>query len=141
MNAYVGLWFAVEQKLGDGEPAHEDEDGRLFAIDITNRLINEDDHRRSWEDRTSRPWTELDQQEWSTQTWAWDPPAFQARIASQHGAFLRVPRSGVIAWPKRPTAGGGNWHMDDVRRCVSVAIRMHKADPQAGGVSSKGQPA
>lgn len=31
--------------------------------------------------------------------------------------------------------------MDDVRRCVSVAIRMHKADPQAGGVSSKGQPA
>jgi hypothetical protein len=95
-------------------------DGRLFAIDITDRLITKNDDRRSWEDMLSRPWKDLDGAEWSALTWAWRPAAFEARIASQHGAFLfgGVPRTGVgVVWPKTTRAKDGLWRIDDVRRC------------------------
>lgn len=144
LNAYIGLWFAVEQKYEDGELVHEDSDGRLFAIDVTRRLINEDDKRRSWEDELSRPWKTLETDEWSSKTWAWKPAPFQARIAAQHGAFLLggVPRTGLgISWPKSPRADGGTWNIGKVRRCVSLPLRFHKADPEGGGVGPEGQPA
>ena len=144
MNAYIGLWFAVEEKWGDGEPKYEDTDGRLFAIDITDRLINEDDDRRGWEDDLSRPWKDLPATDWCGKTLAWQPPAFEARIASQNGAFLfaGVPRTGVgVTWPKQPAAGSGNWGIKDVRRCTSLPLRLHKAEPEAGGVPAGGQPA
>jgi FRG domain len=32
LNAYIGLWFATEEKWVNGELAYEDSDGRLFAI-------------------------------------------------------------------------------------------------------------
>jgi hypothetical protein len=144
LNAYIGLWFAVEPKWSNGEPAFEDTDGRLFAIDITDRLINEDDKRRDWEDAARRPWLDLDIHEWCGKTWAWQPPPFEARIASQHGAFLfgGVPRTALgVTWPKTPTAGGGNWQLDNVRRSISLPLRLHKAEPEAGGVPAGGQPA
>jgi hypothetical protein len=144
LNAYVGLWFAVEQKWENGVLKHDDDDSRLFAIDVTDRLINEDDARRLWEDELTRPWNELDPLEWSAKTWAWQPPALEARISSQHGAFLfgGVPRTGVgIRWPKGPAAGSGSWGIDSVRRAISVPLRLHKAEPEAGGVSTTGQPA
>jgi hypothetical protein len=144
LNAYVGLWFAVEQKWENGVLKHDNDDGRLFAIDVTDRLINEDDARRSWEDELTRPWNGLDPLEWSAKTWAWQPPALEARISSQHGAFLfgGVPRTGArIRWPKGPTAGSGSWGIDSVRRAISVPLRLHKAEPEAGGVSTTGQPA
>ncbi len=144
LNAYVGLWFAVEQKWDNGELKHEDADGRLFAVDVTDRLINEDDERRSWEDDLTRPWKDLESTEWCAHTWAWQPPPLEARISSQHGAFLfgGVPRTGVnIRWPKGPAAGSGSWNIDPVRRCISVPLRLHKAEPEAGGVSTSGQPA
>lgn len=65
-------------------------------------------------------------------------------MASQHGAFLfgGVPRTGVgIQWPKGPAAGSGSWAIDDVRRSLSLPLRLHKAEPEAGGVSTGGQPA
>jgi hypothetical protein len=144
LNAYVGLWFAVEQKWDNGEPKYEDADGRLFAVDVTDRLINEDDERRDWEDDPSRPWNDLAADEWCAHTWAWQPPPLEARISSQHGAFLfgGVPRTGVgLRWPKGPRAGSGSWNIDEVRRCTSVPLRLHKAVPEAGGVSTTGQPA
>jgi hypothetical protein len=144
LNAYIGLWFAVEPKWSNGEPAFEDTDGRLFAIDITDRLINEDDKRRDWEDAARRPWLDLDIHEWCGKTWACQPPPFEARIASQHGAFLfgGVPRTALgVTWPKTPTAGGGNWQLDNVRRSISLPLRLHKAEPEAGGVPAGGQPA
>jgi hypothetical protein len=82
--------------------------------------------------------------DWLGATWAWRPPAFEARIASQHGAFLfgGVPRSGVgLIWPKGPGGDTGRWHVDEVRRCTSLPLRMHKADPAGGGVGATGQPA
>jgi hypothetical protein len=149
-NAYIGLWFAVEPKHRNGELVHEDKDGRLFAIDVTGRLINEDDVRRSWEDDVKRPWRNLTAPAWCTSAWAWKPPAFEARIASQHGGFLfgGVPsavappgRVGPLQWPKTSAPGDGRWTIDEVRRCLSIALRFHQLDPAAGGVGAEGQPA
>jgi hypothetical protein len=136
LNAYIGLWFAVEKA--------DDTDGRLFAIDITSRLINESD-RREWEDVLSRPWKadEQDQDEWCTTTFAWKPPPFEARIAAQNGAFLfggvpiTKPR---FQFPKGPTLST-TWAKPSVRRCTSLHLRMHKANPRAGGVHKTGSPA
>jgi hypothetical protein len=145
MNAYIGLWFAVEAVWRNGDRVYEDEDGRLFAIDVSQRLINENDEERDWEDELHRPWKDLSAVEWQGKTRAWRPPPFEARIAAQHGAFLfgGVPRAGVgIVWPKGTTGGAGNWGLDDVRRCISIPLRFHKADPEAGGVpAAGGQPA
>ena len=146
MNGYIGLWFAVQPVFQDGLPADDDIDGRLFAIDVTNRLINEDDEKRTWEDATHRPWKSEDpdwQNEWCAHVWAWRPPAFERRIAAQNGAFLfgGVPRTNIgLRWPKT-TSGIGSWKQDEVRRCTSLALRFHKVAPTAGGVSSDGQPA
>ncbi len=144
MNAYIGLWCAVQPTFKDGERAPTAAYGRLFAIDITDRLINEDDGRRAWEDDAHRPWKTLSLDAWCSKTWAWRPPAFERRIAAQSGAFLfgGVPRTNVgVVWPKSTAARGGRWKIDEVRRCVSVPLRFHVADPQAGGVPSGGQPA
>jgi hypothetical protein len=73
MNAYIGLWFAVQREYRNGVPVPDadETDGRLFAVDITDRLINEidppeeqvDDEtwtaHRAWEEEHSRPWNEL----------------------------------------------------------------------------------
>ncbi len=59
------MWFAVEEKWENGTRKYEDEDGRLFAIDITERLINEDDDRRDWEDDARRPWLDVAAADWS----------------------------------------------------------------------------
>ena len=154
LNAYIGLWFAVQPVIQDGLPVTQEKDGRLFAIDITNRLINEQDDLRGWEDQLHRPWNRQNAEgrediewrnKWCGQALAWRPPAFEARIAAQNGAFLfgGVPRVGAgVAWPTRGEAPKQNWGVDAVRRCVSVPLRFHVAEPQAGGVArEKGQPA
>jgi hypothetical protein len=144
LNPYIALWFAVEQKFVNGSEAYSDVDGRLYAIDITRRLINESDARRSWEDDLHRPWKGLPTEEWSSSTWAWRPAAFEARIASQHGAFVfgGVPRTGLgVVWPKTTRADGPLWKIDEVRRCISFPLRLHKALRQGGGVGDDAQPA
>lgn len=147
MNAYIGLWFAVQPRYENGIPMSTEIDGRLFAIDITNRLINEDEGKRDWPDAMHRPWRipeAISGTEWCRHTWAWRPPAFERRIAAQNGAFLfgGVPRTGLgLVWPKGTAShGAGRWNQDEVRRHVSVPLRLHVADPKAGGVSADGQP-
>lgn len=111
-NALVATFFATE--LGD----HDDEDARLFGIDITDRIINENSHLREWEDSLDTPWSksfrkrkfsEISGQtwlnpsdapkddetyfrycdyEWTTHYYAWRPPALDARISAQNGGFL-----------------------------------------------------
>jgi hypothetical protein len=147
MNAYIGLWFAVEEVWDNGEPAYEDADGRLYAIDVSQRLINENDAERGWEDELTRPWKGFSatDREWVGKTRAWRPPPFEARIAAQHGAFLfgGVPRTNAgIAWPKSTAANAPRWTQAEVRQCISIPLRFHKADPEAGGVpAAGGQPA
>lgn len=150
LNAFIGLWFAVEDKFEEGNPAYEQSDGRLFAIDVTDRLINDDSQLRWWEDRLRRPWRSLSTRKWSTGVWAWRPPALAPRMAAQHGAFLvgGVPAAvappgaaGARRWPKGPEAGSGSWLIDEVRQCTSLALRIHKLQPVAGGVATTGSPA
>lgn len=112
-NALVAAFFATEQ--ADTE---DDKDARIFAIDITDRVISENTHFREWEDTLDTPWsksfrkrkfedipredweplanapgdcetyTRWCEYEWTTQYYAWKPPALDARIAAQNGGFL-----------------------------------------------------
>jgi hypothetical protein len=136
LNAYIGLWFAVEKD--------DAIDGRLFAIDITSKLINETVDRREWEDALHRPWTALSQTDWSTATFAWKPPPFEARIAAQNGAFLfggvPITQPG-FQFKKAPKGNAGYWTREQVHKCTSLGLKMHKADPKAGGVPKTGSPA
>jgi len=135
LNAYIGLWFAVEKD--------DDRDGRLFAIDITSRLINEQEELRDWEDRMDRPWSDLPEDRWTGQTVAWRPPPVERRISAQNGAFLfgGVPKTRPgFQVPKRPS-GGRTWPRDEVRQATSLPLRLHVANPRAGGVAAGGAPA
>jgi hypothetical protein len=136
LNAYIGLWFAAEKD--------DDRDGRLFAIDITAKLINEQSELRDWEDQMERPWLNFDQDRWTGETFAWKPPPFERRIAAQNGAFLFAgapkTRPGFQV-PKAPGKTTTTWHLPQVRRATSLPLRLHKADPRAGGVPAGGAPA
>ncbi len=143
-NPLIGLWFAVEQQWENGEPKAEDKDGRLFAVDVSRRGINDDETRRTWEDRLERPWPASDTggdpyREWMTKVFAWRPARFDQRIAAQNGGFLLggVPASSgpaglVVQWIKDSAVRGAYWSIDEVRRAVSVPIHFHKIDPEAG---------
>ncbi|MCC7006230.1 MAG: FRG domain-containing protein, partial [Ottowia sp.] len=122
-NAWVGVWFAVEEKWRDGKPVNEDDDARLFAFDVTNRLINEHQEYRKWEDDVSRPWKPtrkpklIDEKAWTTSFFAWKPSSLDARIAAQNGGFLfgGVPstnspeRTKKFQFPKSPNFKDGWW--------------------------------
>jgi hypothetical protein len=153
-NPWIGAWFAVEEKWDNAVPKHEDADARLFAVDVTGRLINENDDYRNWEDCMRRPWpTERDpagmneaeaearkalRKLWSTKVFAWRAPRYNARIAAQIGGFLLggVPASrgpeGPNQWPKE---GGGYWAIDEVRAATCLSLRPHKLRVTRGGVS------
>ena len=148
-NPWIGVWFAVEPKWVNGDLKYEDVDARLFAVDVTNRLINESPKFRSWEDAYKRPWngdpTKLSEEErkayrmWCTKVFAWKPPHFDSRIAAQNGGFIfgGVPLSsgpeGPNQWPKEP-GGKGYWKIDEVRAATSVSLRPHKLEAKRGGV-------
>jgi len=157
-NPLIAAWFAVQ------ESRHDALDGRLFAIDVTSRLISEDDLFRWWEDTRRRPWTferqgleaadaerVLDEsRNWRTTVLAWKPPSFFGRISRQAGGFLlggvpaAVVRPGLakaFQVPRGPNPEAGSWRIEEVRRSTSVALRFHKADAAAGGVGTGGQPA
>lgn len=139
-NPLIGLWFAVEEQRENGE-SKSDDDGRLFAIDVTHRLINEQEEHRGWEDKLRRPWPRESQPEehleWTTTAFAWKPARLDHRIAAQNGGFLLggVPSSGDKAkpnqWPKAPSSPG-NWKIDEVRRALSVSLHVNKIDSQGG---------
>lgn len=137
-NPLIGLWFAVEARWDNGHQKPDEEDGRLFAIDVTHRLINEDDQHRHWEDALRRPWPRVTAgnpaPEWTTHVHAWRPARFDQRIAAQNGGFLL---GGV------PTTQNGNnwrtapqdqthWSIEDVRQSTSIALRPHLLIRNAG---------
>ncbi len=148
-NPWIGAWFAVEQKWNNGEEIFQEKDARLFAIDVTDRLINEKKEFRNWEDELKRPWPKpatkeaLDEEKklyslWCTKVFAWKPPHFDSRIAAQNGGFIfgGVPLSrgpeGPNQWPKD---GAGRWKIEEVRKATSISIRPHKLDAKRGGVT------
>ena len=144
-NVWIGVWFAVEKKWINGEVAFEDKDARLFAIDVTKRLINENEWR-IWEDDLHRPWgsnssTKIDTKQWTTSVFSWRPPNLNARIAAQNGGFLfggvvgtQKPNGGTFQFPKEPA--NSNWSIQEGRSACCLAIRPHKFDALRGGASS-----
>jgi hypothetical protein len=142
-NAWVGVFFAVEQKWNNGKEVYFDSDARLFAFDVTNKIINEDEDKRPWEDSKNRPWKDgrLDQDLWTTSTFAWKPPSIDPRIFAQNGAFLiggvpasNKPNGAKLQFPKEPGVNT-RWKIDEVRASTSVALRPHVFDPKHGGVN------
>lgn len=141
-NAWVGVFFAVEQKWDNGDEIYAESDARLFAFDVTNKIINEDAGMRPWEDSLIRPWTSerFDQNQWTTSVFAWKPPSIDPRIFAQNGAFLLNCRSSFDEARRREASvskGPGvnkRWWIDEVRTSTSVAMRPHVFDPKQGGV-------
>jgi FRG domain len=130
LNIWVALWFAVELRWAKGVPLPDTKDGRLFAIDITDRLINESDKLRDWEDDLHRPWNKPPT-DWTKRTFAWQPSPADRRIAAQQGAFLfgGVPTSGQY---RKSTAKNDWLSLDELRRCTSLPLKFHKTGPGRG---------
>lgn len=130
-NAWVAAWFAVERKWDNGVLMHEDKDSRLFAFDVTDRLINENSGLRSWEDSLENPWTGVS--DWTTSVYAWKPANLDARIAAQNGGFLfggvpsttRKQSKNKFQFPKTPQYSDGWWHIDEGRQACCLAVRPH----------------
>ncbi|BCV44364.1 FRG domain-containing protein [Shewanella algae] len=148
-NAWVGAWFAVEEKWSNGEQINEDKDARLFAFDVTDRLINENESYRCWEDDLSRPWKTdkvggLDKKEWTTSVFAWKPANLDARIAAQNGGFLFggipasvKPDNKRFQFPKSPNNDGW-WSIEEGRKACCVAARPHVFEPTKGKGAGSG---
>ena len=148
LNAWVGVWFAVERKWQNGSEVHHDKDARLFAVDVTGRLTNEHDGYRSWEELLSRPWPDgkastISKKEWTTSVYAWRPSRHDARISAQNGAFLfggvpatTKPGGSKFQFPKSPDNRQGNWKIAEGRSACSIPLRPHKFEATRGQAST-----
>lgn len=145
-NAWVGAFFAVEEKWSNAALVNETDDARLFAFDVTNNIINEQSNRREWEDSYSRPWTDdetISQHEWTTSFFAWKPPSLDARIFAQNGGFIfggvpgaTGPNNTRFQFPKSPNYRDGWWPIDTGRAACSLALRPHKFSANTGAIPS-----
>jgi hypothetical protein len=117
----------------------------LFAIDITERLINEDNTKRVWEDDLHRPWNvskgKLTKEEWTTSVFAWKPPSLDARISAQNGGFIfggvagsTRPNKQPFQFPKGPK--NESWSIAEGRSACCLALRAHKFNATRGAATS-----
>ncbi|HEY0725334.1 MAG TPA: FRG domain-containing protein [Pyrinomonadaceae bacterium] len=114
-NPLFALAFATEK--------HDDKDGRIFAIDISDRLVD-----RSLAALPDPWWWNLSDHaatDWTARSWAWRPPPFEPRIVRQAGCFLvgGVPTT----TPLRNAKLNGEWrpiHADEVRASMSVPFQL-----------------
>jgi FRG domain len=129
-NAMVALWFAAEK-----EDAY---DGRVFAIDVSDQLVTQENAA------ASAPWWSQEQpDEWKARSWAWRPPPFEARIVRQDGCFLvgGVPSTEVA----RSVYRDGHWRplrAHEVRKCMSLPFRLisfEQAEAAAKGERVRGR--
>jgi FRG domain len=114
-NPFIALWFAVEK--------HDNVDGRVFAIDISNRLVTRDEAIRI------DPWWLNDEPSasdpWITDSRIWRPPPLEPRIVTQQGCFLMggMPSSG----PARNVRAPDGWRplrQDEILQCMSVPFQL-----------------
>ena len=130
----IALWFAAE-----GE---EEEDGRLFAIDISTRPVDRLDAE------SSEPWWLRigpgAATAWTKESWVWIPPPFEPRIVRQQGCFLM---GGIPSTqPQRSVRRGRGWRLlraNEVRACMSLPFRLityQQAVSAFAGQRLRGQP-
>lgn len=141
-NAWVGVFFAVEERWSNSTLVEENSDARIFAFDVTDRIINESIDKRSWEDQLSRPWTDAAQipaREWTTSFFAWKPTSLDARIFAQNGGFIfggvpsaNGPGNTRFQFPKSPNFNDGWWPIDEARGACCIASRAHKFATKKG---------
>jgi hypothetical protein len=126
-NPLIALWFAVETV-----PKDDGEYGRVFAIDISGRLVARED--------ASLPdpwWLKIEPRsdtEWTTQSWIWRPPPIEPRIVRQEGCFLI---GGIPSTNPARKAGGDLIHADEVRACMSVPFRLIKYEQARAAFQGK----
>ena len=145
-NAWVGVFFSVEEKWSNSILVNENDDARLFAFDVTNNIINEQFNRREWEDSYSRPWNDekiINQPEWTTSFFAWKPPSLDARISAQNGGFIfggvpgaTGPNRTKFQFPKSPNFKDGWWPINKGRAACSLALRPHKFSANTRAIPS-----
>jgi hypothetical protein len=133
----------LKKKWSNGEVVNEDKDARLFAFDVTDRLINEKDSYRAWEDCLSRPWNKttsdgIGKKEWTTSVFAWKPANLDTRISAQNGGFIFggvpasvKPNNHRFQFPKSPN-NSKKWAIQEGRKACCVAARPHVFDPSKG---------
>lgn len=141
-NAWIGVFFATEEKWSNSILSNETDDARLFAIDVTDRIINEQPEKRHWEDSLSCPWTDsskIPPLEWTTSFFAWRPPSLDSRISAQNGGFIfggvpgsTRPNNKKFQFPKSPKFSDKNWSIDEGRGACCIALRPHKFGATAG---------
>ncbi|WP_186366669.1 FRG domain-containing protein [Kocuria salsicia] len=125
LNPLVALWFAVEQQHSD----EDHQDGRLFAIDVTDRTVRLDSEWSTYD----IPWRGYPKDsKWSLELpLLWKPPSYNDRIPAQQSGFLLagVPKyykGSNAQYRKGPGDGSsaGLWSANEVRRATSVPTRM-----------------
>lgn len=131
-NPVIALWFAVE--------TDDAAEGRLFAVDISDRIVERDDAI------ASEPWWNgvppTTNTEWTTESWAWRPPPIEPRIVRQEGCFLM---GGVPSTqPARPLHFSGGGHRllraDEVRECMSIPFRLITYDRAIAAYENRAVP-
>jgi hypothetical protein len=134
LNPLFALWFATEK--------HDDKPGRVFAIDISDRLAE-----REWASKP-KPWwweeTDKAASKWTARSWIWRPPPFEPRIVRQGGVFLvgGVPTTTPVRNVRIP----GNrrpMRADEVRASMSVSFQLisyQQAEAAYSGESLAGNP-
>jgi hypothetical protein len=134
LNPLFALWFATEK--------HDDKPGRVFAIDISERLAAREPAAlpEPWW------WGEEDKAatEWTARSWIWRPPPFEPRIVRQGGVFLvgGVPtttplRSAKVSGQRRPMRAA------EIRSSMSVPFQLigyHQAEAAYNNESLAGNP-
>lgn len=138
-NPYAALFFSAE------DPEHDSVDGRIFAVEVTGRLLNGNPDARlaRWERVDQVPWTVEKLMppsvHWGHVSYVWKPAGFDRRIAAQQGGFLLggVPVAKQGAWPTKPSPSP-KWAIDDVRRATSVPVRPHVVDAKHGNRPARG---
>ena len=119
----VAAWFATSMAPEpDPRPAdYTEPDGRLFAMDHTNRQLADDGQPEPiW--RRDRWAGELE-----NATWVWTPPPIDSRMAAQSGAFLvgQAPTATATQWYNSGDPRS-RYIESEMRELTSIPIRAYK---------------
>lgn len=131
VNPLFALWFAIEK--------HDDIAGRVFAIDISDRLVERDLASLTepwWWEKSDKSATE-----WTARSWIWRPPPFEPRIVRQGGVFLvggipttTPPRSAKVDGKRRPM------RVAEVRESMSVPFQLIHYDQAEAAFNDESLP-